>query len=166
MKDLPKMRRGWSALAFAAVAAVGATAAIAGGAGIGHDLGHGHSKWQFDPAKADKQIARLVSHVLEDGTPEQKARLTEIAQSCFNDIQPIQQQMTDGHAQISRMLLVPTIDRASLDVLRSRNMQSMDQMSRRVLQAAMDAADLLTVEQRGMFNHGLHLMAMSHMRQH
>ena len=166
MKDLHKLRRRWIAIAVAAVAVAGASAttAFAGGEGMGH--GHGHGKWQFDPAKADKHISMMVAHVLESGTPEQKARLTAIAQSCFKDIQPLQQQMGEGHAQISKMLLVPTIDRASLDVVRTRNMQTMDQMSRRVLQAAMDAADILTVEQREMFNHGLHMMAMSHMRNH
>ncbi len=169
MKDLHNLRRRWGAIAFAAAAAIGvtATAAIAGGAGI-HDHGqsHGQGKWRFDPAKADQQIARLVSHVLEGGTPAQKARLTEIATSCFKDVQPLQKQMSEGHSQISKMLLVPEVDRASLDVVRSRNMQTMDQLSRRVLQAAMDAADMLTIEQRGMFNHGLHLMATSHMQQH
>jgi hypothetical protein len=74
--------------------------------------------------------------------------------------------MGEGHTKVSKMLLEPSIDRASLEVLRTRNMQAMDQMSRRVLQAAMDAADMLTVDQREMFNHGLHLMAMSHMRNH
>jgi hypothetical protein len=162
--NLHTLRRRWIVYAFAAVATAGAATAFAGGTGMGH--GHGHGKWQFDPAKADKHISMMVAHVLENGTPAQKARLTEIAQSCFKDIQPIQQQMAEGHSQISKMLLVPAIDRASLDVVRSRNMQSMDQMSRRVLQAAMDAADILTVEQREMFNHGLHLMAMSHMHKH
>lgn len=155
---LHKLRRRWIALAFAAVA----TTAFAGGAGHGH----GHGKWQFDPAKAEQHISMMVSHVLANGTPEQKARLNDIAKSCLRDIQPLQQQMSEGHAKVSKMLLEPSIDRASLDVVRSQNMQAMDQMSRRVLQAAMDAADMLTVEQRGMFNHGLHLMAMSHMRGH
>lgn len=168
MKHLHKLRRHWITLAVAAFAATGATVttAFAGGHGMGHEQGHGHGKWQFDPAKADKQIPMMVSHVLENGTPAQKARLTEIATSCFKDIQPLQQQMGEGHSRISKMLLEPTIDRASLDVVRARNMQAMDQMSRRVLQAAMDAADILTVEQRGMFNHGLHLMAMNHLRGH
>lgn len=169
MKDLLNLRRRWAAIALVAATAAGvtATAAIAGGAGIhDHGHGHGHGKWQFDPEKADKHIAMMVAHVLENGTPAQKARLTEIAQSCFKDIQPLQTQMREGHTKVSKMLLEPTIDRASLEVLRTRNMQAMDQMSRRVLQAAMDAADMLTVDQREMFNHGLHLMAMSHMRNH
>jgi Spy/CpxP family protein refolding chaperone len=166
MKDLHKLRRRWIAIAFAAAAAAGvsATTAFAGAEGMGH--GHGHGKWQFDPAKADKHISMMVAHVLENGTPEQKARLTEIAKSCFRDIQPLQQQLGEGHKKVSRMLVEPSIDRASLEVLRSQQMQTMDQLSRRVLQAAMDAADILTVEQREMFNHGLHMMAMSHMHGH
>lgn len=157
-------KKSWIAIA-AAVAALGGSAFAAG---AGHEGGHahGHGKWQFDPAKADKHISMMVAHVLENGTPEQKARLAEIAKSAFRDVQPLQQQMGEGHAQISKMLLVPTIDRASLEAVRSRQADAMDQLSRRVLQAAMDAADILTVEQRKMFNHGLHLMAMSHMHDH
>jgi hypothetical protein len=74
--------------------------------------------------------------------------------------------MREGHEKIARMLLEPSIDRASLEVVRAQQVQTMDQMSRRVLQGAMDAADILTVEQREMFNHGLHLMAVSHMHGH
>lgn len=158
MNHLQKFRRSWIAIAFAAVAST----AFAGNDGHGH----GHGKWQFDPAKADQHISMMVAHVLADGTPEQKARLLEIAKSCYKDIQPLQKQMGEGHNKVSKMLLEPKIDRASLDVVRTQNMQVMDQLSRRVLQTAMDAADILTVEQRVMFNKGLHLMALSHMRGH
>lgn len=166
MKDLHTLRRHWLALAFAALAVTGATAttAFADSAANGH--GHGHGKWKFDPAKADKHVSMIVAHVLENGTAEQKARLGDIAKSCLKDVQALQQQMREGHEKLAKMLLEPSIDRASLEVVRSRQMQTMDQMSRRVLQAAMDAADILTVEQREMFNHGLHLMATSHMHGH
>ncbi|WP_342115759.1 Spy/CpxP family protein refolding chaperone [Pseudoduganella sp. OTU4001] len=146
MEHLFKLRRRWIAAVFAAIA----TTAVASGAG--------HAP--------EQHISMMVSHVLENGTPEQKARLTDIALSCFKDLQPLQKQMGEGHTKVSKMLLEPKIDRASLDVVRSQNMQVMDQMSRRVLQAAMDAADILTVEQRAMFNKGLHKMAMSHMHGH
>ncbi|MCE3262571.1 MAG: hypothetical protein K0R43_1650 [Pseudoduganella sp.] len=165
MKHLHKLRRHWFALAFVALAATGATATTAfAGSTMGH--GHGHGKWQFDPAKADKHVSMIVAHVLENGTLEQKARLGEIARSCLKDVQAIQQQLREGHEKMAKMLLEPTIDRASLEVVRSRQVQTMDQMSRRVLQSAMDAADILTVEQREMFNHGLHMMATSHMHGH
>lgn len=166
MKNLHKLNGRWIAIAFAAIAAAGATAttALAEGSHMGH--GQGHGKWQFDPAKADKHISMMVSHVLENGSPEQKARLTEIAKFCFRDIQPLKKQMGEGHAKIAQMLLQQTVDRGSVEVERTRNVQAMDQMSRRVVQAALDASEILTIEQREMFNHGLHLMAMSHMHGH
>jgi len=65
-----------------------------------------------------------------------------------------------------KQLAQPAIDRAALETLRADHMKKMDLMSRRVLAAAMDAAEVLTPEQRAKFNGALHMMAMSHMGSH
>jgi len=158
MQALHQYRR-WLVATLVVAALGGSGVAIAAGAGHGH--GHGH--WKFDPAKATKHIDMMVEHVLPDGTVQEKVRLKEIAEACYKDVQPIQQKMRAGHDAVSKGLLVPAIDRAALEVLRAENAKQMDLLSRRVLLAAMDAADVLTVEQRKMFNTGLHMMALSHM---
>jgi len=147
----------------AAVAALGGSAFAAGS---GHERGHGHSPWTLDAAQADKHIEMMVEHILPDGTAAQKSRVTEIAKACFNDVKPIHQQLQEGHEAMTRLLAQPSIDRAALENLRADHVKKMDQMSRRVLAAAMDAAEVLSPDQRAKFNGALHMMATSHMGSH
>jgi Spy/CpxP family protein refolding chaperone len=159
-------KKSWIAIA-AVVVALGGTAAYAGGNhGGGHSHGHGHSPWTMDSAQADKHIETMVAHILPDATEAQKSRLKEIAKACFNDVKPIHQQLQEGHQAMSRQLAQPAIDRAALETLRADYVKKMDLMSRRVLAAAMDAAEVLTPEQRTKFNGALHMMATSHMGSH
>ena len=156
------MKKTWIAIA-AAVAALGGSAFAAG---AGHEHGHGHNPWMMDAAQADKHIEMLVEHILPDGTAAQKSRVTEIAKACFNDVKPIHQQLQEGHEAMTKLLAQPAIDRAALENVRADHVKKMDQMSRRVLAAAMDAAEVLTPEQRVKFNGALHMMATSHMGSH
>jgi len=158
--------KSWIAIA-AVVAALGGTAAYAGADhGSGHGHGRGHSPWTMDAAQADKHIETMVAQILPDASEAQKSRLTEIARACFNDVKPIHQQLQEGHQAMHKQLAQPAIDRAALETLRADHMKKMDLMSRRVLAAAMDAAEVLTPEQRAKFNGALHMMAMSHMGSH
>ncbi|KQV59144.1 MULTISPECIES: Spy/CpxP family protein refolding chaperone [unclassified Duganella] len=161
-------KKSWIAIA-AVVAALGGSGAYAGAdhaGGQGHVHGHGHSPWTMDAAQADKHIQTMVAHILPDATEAQKSRLAEIAKACFNDVKPIHQQLQEGHEAMSRQLSQPAIDRAALEALRADHVQKMDLMSRRVLAAAMDAAEVLSPEQRTRFNGALHMMATSHMGSH
>ncbi|WP_431475947.1 Spy/CpxP family protein refolding chaperone [Massilia eburnea] len=156
----------WIAIA-AVVAALGGTAAYAGGSHAGgHGHERGHSPWSMDAAQADKHIQTMVAHILPDATEAQKSRLAEIAKARFNDVKPLHQQLQEGHEAMSRQLAQPAIDRAALESLRADHVKKMDLMSRRVLAAAMDAAEVLTPEQRTKFNGALHMMATSHMGSH
>jgi Spy/CpxP family protein refolding chaperone len=47
--------------------------------------------------------------------------------------------------------MAPVVDRAALEQLRVEQMQRMDLVSRRILVAVEDAADVLTPEQRARF---------------
>jgi len=154
------MKKTWIAIA-AAIAALGGSAFAAGSA---HE--RGHSPWTMDAAQADKHIEMMVEHILPDGTAAQKTRVTEIAKACFNDVKPIHRQLQEGHEAMTKLLAQPSIDRAALENLRADHVRKMDQMSRRVLAAAMDAAEVLTPEQRAKFNGALHMMATSHMGGH
>lgn len=159
------MKKTWIAVAVA-VAALGGSALAAGAGHEQHGHGQGHSPWTMDAAHVDKHIETMVEHILPDGTAAQKSRATEIAKACFNDVKPIHQQLQEGHEEMTKLLSQPSIDRAALESLRADHMKKMDLMSRRVLAAAMDAAEVLTPEQRAKFNGALHMMATSHMGSH
>lgn len=159
------MKKTWIAIA-AAVAALGGSAFAAGSGQHGHGQGEGHNPWTMDAAQADKHIETMVAHILPDATAAQKSRLSEIAKACFNDVKPIHQQLEEGHEAMHKQLAQPTVDRAALEAMREDHMKKMDLLSRRVLAAAMDAAEVLTPEQRAKFNGALHMMATSHMGSH
>ncbi|WP_051293897.1 periplasmic heavy metal sensor [Pseudoduganella violaceinigra] len=155
-------KKTWIAVA-TAVAALGGSAFAAG-----HEHGHGHGQnpWTMDATQADKHIEKMVEHILPDGTAAQKTRLNEIAKACFNDVKPIHQQLEEGHDAMAKLLSQPAIDRVALENARAGHVKNMDLMSRRVLAAAMDAAEVLSPEQRAKFNGALHMMATSHMGRH
>ena len=113
------------------------------GARHGHDM-HGPS----DPAATKKQLVDMVEHILADGTPEQKAKVTEIAQAAIDDLHSIRGQLRQAHASRAKLLTQAVIDRPALDQLRAAQMHGLDAASKRIVLAMADAADVLTPEQR------------------
>ncbi len=140
-------------LAAALVAAVGA-AGLAGAsyadeglAGM-HGGGHHHA---MDPASVAKHIDKMIDKVAPDATAQQKARLKEIATAAFADLKPVHAQLRDAHKRVHELLMQPVIDRAALETVRVEQVQRLDTVSKRLLTAVEDAADILTPEQRARF---------------
>lgn len=155
-------------LALAAVAAIGASGvagaglaadALGGMHGMGkhgmgmHGMGmHGGRGHAMDPAKMEQHLAKMIERIAPDATSQQKARLTDIAKAAFTDLHPLHQQMRDGHKRAHALLMQAQVDRRALEVLRVEQMQRADALSKRMLQAMADAAEVLTPEQRARFN--------------
>ena len=150
----PAVPRRWI-LAAALVAALGAAGASVAGEGFGGMHGHG-GHHAMDPASAAKHIDKMIATIAPDATPQQKARLTEIAKAAFADLQPLHAQLRDAHKRAHELLMQPVIDRAALEALRVEQMQRVDAVSKRVLAAVEDAAEILTPEQRTRFAEHMH----------
>lgn len=148
----PSRRWMVAAALITAIGAAGITgASIAGEGGMhGHGHGRGHHG-PMDAATAAKHIDRMVERIAADGTPQQKARLTEIAKALFADVQPLRAQMRDSHKRMHELLKQPTVDRVALEQLRTEQMTRADHVSKRVTAAIADAADVLTPAQRERF---------------
>jgi periplasmic protein CpxP/Spy len=147
--------RRW-AIALALVAAIGATGA-AGVSYAGEGFGmHGHGRHgnmaNMDPAAAAKHIDKMIERIAPDATAQQKARLSEIAKSAFADLKPMHTQFRESHKRLHELLMQPTIDRVALEQLRVEQMQRADAVSKRILAAVADAAEVLTPEQRVAFH--------------
>ena len=157
---LPRTGRRWLIAAALAVAAGAAGASFAdGGPGLLHHRGHaGHMA--MDPAAMDAHIDKMVEQFTEGASPDQKARVAAIAKGAVADLRPAHEQLRQGHIRAHALLMAPVIDRAALEQLRAAQMQQMDAISRRILAAVEDAADVLTPEQRARFaghlKHGMH----------
>jgi len=149
--------RRW-AIAAALVAAIGATVAAGAsyaGEGFGmHGHGHGHhgKMANMNPATAAKHIDKMIERIAPDATAQQKARLSEIAKSAFADLKPMHAQFRESHKRVHELLMQPAIDRVALEQLRVEQMQRADAVSKRILAAVTDAAEVLTPEQRVAFH--------------
>jgi len=146
--------RRW-AIAAALVAAIGATG-VAGASYAGEGFGmHGHGRHgkmaNMDPATAAKHIEKMIERIAPDATAQQKARLSEIAKTAFADLKPMHGQFRESRKRAHELLMQPTIDRVALEQLRVEQMQRADAVSKRILAAVADAAEVLTPEQRVAF---------------
>jgi periplasmic protein CpxP/Spy len=95
-------------------------------------------------------IERRIDHMIKsvNGTPEQKAKLTALAQAAMADMKPLREQHMTARKKGMELLAAPTIDRGALEQLRAQQMQLADSMSRRMLAQMSDAAEVLTPAQR------------------
>jgi Spy/CpxP family protein refolding chaperone len=144
----PRAKWRWLITAALVLAAGAAGASFAnGGPGLpGHHGRAGHMA--MDPAAMDAHIDKMVEQFAADASPDQKARVAAIAKAAMADLRPAHEQFRQAHARAHELLMAPVIDRAALEQLRAAQMQRMDFISRRILAAVEDAADVLTPEQR------------------
>ena len=142
-------RAGIATLIGGLAAGMGAKAWAHGGPGHGPH-GRGFMGGPFDPAQMDQRIERMAKHlaVEVDATPEQTARLAEIAKSAAKELRPMRQKVQEARQRGMELLAAPTVDRAAIERLRSEQIQAADTASKRLSQALADAADVLTPGQR------------------
>lgn len=149
-----------------ALLGVGATALAAAGAfaaqrhAYAHPMGfggpgQGPGGWHggmgdMDPAALAKRIEAMVAFRLADidATPEQRERIATILKAAANDLRESRKQHLQARRESMQLLAAPAIDRARLEALRVEQMQLGDSTSRRMLQAMMDSAEVLSPEQR------------------
>lgn len=128
--------------------------AVAGGGQMLHGMhgmaGHGNMM-AADPAAMDAHFDQMIATMLPDGTPEQKARLKTIAKGVHADLGAAHAQFGQAHQRLHDILLQPVVDRAALETLRVEQLHQMDVVSKRIVTALADAAEVMTPEQRVRF---------------
>lgn len=142
-------------LAGVALTAVAAAASIVTWQGRAEAQGFGAMTgpggWRSnDPATLSRKIDAMVAWALSDidATPDQRARVATIFKGAANDLLPLRQAHQSARRDSLQLLAAPTVDRARLEALRVQQMQLGDTVTRRMLQAMLDAADVLNPEQR------------------
>jgi protein CpxP len=172
-------RRRWRGLTVAAlVVAAGltgaaVTAAVSQPFGFGpgggwHGRMHGGPmmRFEFDPARAEERLDRMVRHLAVeiDATNEQQDKLRNVAKAAVKEVLPAREKLMSARQQARTLLSAQTIDRAAIEKLRAEQIALADSVSKRIAQAITDAAEILTPEQRrkldenfpphGRFGHG------------
>ena len=123
---------------------------LAAGAGFRAWAHGGHRGWQGGEGFSEERVERMVKHfgVEVDATPEQKAKLAEIATAAAKELQPLREKAREARKQAMALLAAPAVYRGAIERLRSEQMQAADAASKRLTQALADVAEVLTPEQR------------------
>lgn len=110
-----------------------------GGFGGGRDL-QSSQEWA---ELAARQMLRKV-----DATSEQQAKIGAIVAAAVKDIQPLREQARAARGDAMKLMGAPTVDWAAAEQLRLGQIALHEQISKRMMQAMLDAAEVLTPQQR------------------
>ncbi|MEO9068506.1 MAG: Spy/CpxP family protein refolding chaperone [Caldimonas sp.] len=119
-----------------------------GMSGMHGGMGGGMGGMMFggSPERAGKKIDRMLDGL--DATDAQRTQIKQIAAAAAADLKT---QMQAGRGLRERGMALftqPTVDAGAVEQLRQQMLQQHDQMSKRAAQAMLDAARVLTPEQR------------------
>jgi protein CpxP len=137
------------------IVAIVAAVTVVGGAGVatvmandGPGLGRHamHAAWGGGGRFAERRFERMIEEI--DATPEQADALRAIFEGARDDLSGMRDEMRGVREEVVAILSAETIDRAAAERLRAERTQSLDQASRRMTQALLDAAEVLTPAQR------------------
>jgi protein CpxP len=105
-----------------------------------HHMGFG------GPGFGGRHFERMLEEI--DATPEQEEKLEAIIDKLHDDVRPIMRGFRDTRDDVAKLLGAATIDREAAEKLRAERVAAVDEASRKVTTALLDAAEVLTAEQR------------------
>lgn len=110
------------------------------------------------PAMAERALDAVGA------SAEQKARVREIFRAARDDLRQQRDEGRSLHQQMQALMAAPQIDAAAAEVLRQQQMARHDVTSRRMMQAMLDAAAVLTPEQRQKLSERMKARSEMHQR--
>lgn len=99
-----------------------------------------------NPARLDRMLERLSDKL--NLQPAQRDQLRQIAQRTAQDVAPLREQARQLHDERRRLWTQPTLDESAITALRERTQALHGQLSARTEQGLLEAARVLTPEQR------------------
>ena len=112
--------------------------------------GHRHGDWGANPERARKHAEFMTGFVLDevDATPEQTEQVTAIVLGFMQDMQGLKEEHRARHVALMAALAQPEVSRAELESLRLEEFATLDGVSQKLVDAVVNAAAVLTPEQR------------------
>lgn len=127
-------------------AGVTAQAARMGGwHGMGHGWGHAQTEEQARERALDK-AAWVLGRV--DATPDQESRINAIVTGLVGDLYPLRGEHREQRRQLITELARPQVDPQALEEIRSNGIALADSASKSLVNAVVEATQVLSVEQR------------------
>lgn len=96
----------------------------------------------FGPGGLDRILEEI------DATSEQEKKLWDIADSVRDEVRPVMREMRDTREKLTELLSAPTVDTAAIETLRAERLAKLDEVSKKISTALVEAANVLTPEQR------------------
>lgn len=128
----------------ALVAVGGAGAALAGGGWGGHG-GFGGPRFGMMGGPG-MGIERAFDAI--DATAEQEKQIWAIIDGVRGEVRPMMRDFRDARQQVVALLSAPTVDAAAVEKLRAERIAAIDEASKKMSAAIVQAAGVLTPEQR------------------
>ncbi len=133
----------------AALLGLGLAAFAGSGAVSGHGpFGHGHRGHSPEAHRAHVEMASHWALDEVDATDEQVAEIDAIIDGVFADMESMRADHEEQHEQVEALLTAETIDREALEGMRQEALAHFDEASAIFVEAAADAAEVLSQQQR------------------
>ncbi len=116
--------------------------------------GHHGRFSEMSDAEVEAKIERMVKHVaIEiDATAEQQEKITTLVTTVAKDLKPVHEQMRAAGKEIHDLLMADSIDRAALEKVRADRLAEAERISKSLVNAVADVAEVLTAEQRNVLD--------------
>jgi len=106
----------------------------------------GHGMMEGRGMRGGARMERMFDAI--DATPEQRETLSGIMDSAREEMGTVFQDMRGTHEAMVEILTAPEIDRDAAEDLRAERVAAMEAASHRMLETMLDAAEVLTPQQR------------------
>jgi len=131
-------------VAVVALAGIGAAGAMGGGEAMGRHVMEAGMK--HGGHFAGRGLSRALDAV--DATAEQEDRIWAIVDGARAELRPMMREFRDTRESVMKLMAAPTVDRAAAETLRAERIAAIDEASKKMTAALLDAAEVLTPEQR------------------
>lgn len=111
-----------------------------------HDEGGGMMMFRGSPERMSRRIDGMLDGL--GATDAQRSQIKQIASTAATDLKAQAEAGRGLRQRAMQAFMAPTVDAAAVEQVRQQMLQQHDQMSRRVTQAMLDVARVLTPEQR------------------
>ncbi|MGY6707332.1 MAG: Spy/CpxP family protein refolding chaperone [Rhizobiaceae bacterium] len=95
---------------------------------------------------AERRFDRMMTEI--EASDEQAERLRDIFEAARDDLMPARADFHAFRDDLAALITAPRIDRAAAERMRAERVEAIDEASRRMTEAFIEAAEVLTPEQR------------------